>query len=98
MQWISPYNIYLLIFFSAGGETKESDRSKDTTLVSDKPNQGERSRRPLAFFLTNFTLCRKANTVLNKGLAATFIGCLNLSHTQLGLYRNLAQPCSREPH
>ena len=50
MQWISPYNIYLLIFFSAGGETKESDRSKDTTLVSDKPNQGERSRRPLAFF------------------------------------------------
>lgn len=46
MQWISPYDIYSLIFFSAGGETKEPDQSKDTTLVGNKPNQGERSRRP----------------------------------------------------
>ena len=38
---------YLFIdFFSAGGETKEPDQSKDTTLVGNKPNQGERSRRP----------------------------------------------------
>ena len=71
--------VYWLIFFPAGGETKEPE-SSDTTLVDDKPGQGEPPKSPKAFYCQYYPL--QENKHLNNDLVATFIDCLNLSHTQ----------------
>ena len=48
MEWMSPLFNWLT-FFSPGGERNERE-SNDKTLVADKPDQGERPRRPKAFY------------------------------------------------
>ena len=48
MQWMSSLFNWLT-FFSAVEERNERE-SNDKTLVSDKPDQGERPRWPKAFY------------------------------------------------
>ena len=47
--------VYWLIFFPAGGETKEPE-SSDTTLVGDKPGQGEPPKSPKVFYWLYYPL------------------------------------------
>ena len=73
-----------MTFFSTGGERNERV-SNDKTLVGDKPDQGEPPRRPKAFY--SQILPTTGKLTFKKGLAATFIDCLNLPFNQLGLQK-----------